>query len=174
MNRAEPNLTFEIAETEFLGAFEFLAKLAEFLDTVGAAGGAASRHDLAAGAGGGGGGDGGGLNVTVDESGITAGFTLEIPSIVVGVLSIENIVFRLYVVLPFIGDPLSVEVGFSSSESPPFAVTVMGLGGGGYVKFVLTPEGVTLAASTVTPGRTPPEASLTTPVRVARPAADWA
>ena len=115
VNGAKPDLTFEMGGTEFLGAFEFLAKLAEFLDTANGEGGAAaSRHGAAARTPGG--DDGGGLDIVVDESGITAGFTLEIPSIVAGVLSFQDLSFGLHVVLPWIGEPASLKVNFCSQE----------------------------------------------------------
>ncbi|HXK19304.1 MAG TPA: hypothetical protein VNG33_15935, partial [Polyangiaceae bacterium] len=70
-------------------------------------------------------------NLEVDASGIKAGFTLGLPNVSVGVLSLENISLSAALRIPFIGDPLTFSFNFSTRENP-FNLTVSLLGGGGF------------------------------------------
>jgi len=80
------------------------------------------------------------LDVTAD--GITAGYTLPIPSIGVGVFSIENISLSAALTLPFFTpNPISFRFAFSEREHP-FLISVSLLGGGGFFGITLGPDGV--------------------------------
>jgi hypothetical protein len=79
--------------------------------------------------------------IDVSEKGIQASFSLPIPSVAVGVLSIQNISLGCGFSVPFIGDPLSVYFNFCTKESP-FLLTVMMFGGGGFFTITLDPAGI--------------------------------
>jgi hypothetical protein len=83
----------------------------------------------------------------VTPEGLTAGYTLAIPSIGVGVFAIENIKLGAALTLPFISGPLRFRFNFCERDDP-FTVTVSLLGGGGFFGIALGPDGVeTLEAS---------------------------
>jgi hypothetical protein len=80
------------------------------------------------------------LDVTAD--GITAGYTLPIPSIGVGVFSIENIALSAQLTLPFFTpNPITFRFAFSEREHP-FLISVSLLGGGGFFGITVGPDGV--------------------------------
>jgi hypothetical protein len=73
--------------------------------------------------------------ISVTSEGISAGYSLGIPSIGVGVVSIENIALAASLTLPFVEKPAGVRFALSERHSP-FLVTVSLCGGGGF--FALT------------------------------------
>ena len=76
-------------------------------------------------------------NLKVDSSGLIAGFSVGLPSVAIGIFSLENITLSAELAVPFLGDtPLSFSFSFCSADHP-FLLTVALLGGGGYfnVKF---------------------------------------
>ncbi len=80
------------------------------------------------------------LDVTAD--GITAGYTLPIPSIGVGVFSVENISLSAQLTLPFFTpNPIRFRFAFSEREHP-FLISVSLLGGGGFFGITVGPDGV--------------------------------
>jgi hypothetical protein len=79
--------------------------------------------------------------VDVAPSGVTAGFDLELPNVSVGVFSLENIALGADCRVPFLGDAVTVGFNFCSKESP-FRLTVMCIGGGGWVTLRLSPMGM--------------------------------
>jgi hypothetical protein len=87
----------------------------------------------------------------VNANGITASFSLALPNVAVGVLSLENIVLLASLRIPFIGDPLSFSFGFSTRENP-FNLTVSLLGGGGFFGLELTPAGVKMLEAALEAG----------------------
>ena len=77
----------------------------------------------------------------VSPQGATAGFTLELPNISIGVFSLANMSLGADVSIPFLGK--SVTVGFSfCSRERPFSLTVMCLGGGGWFLVRVAPDGL--------------------------------
>jgi hypothetical protein len=90
-------------------------------------------------------------NLSVDEKGIQASFSLALPNVAVGVLSLENIVLLSSLRIPFIGDPLSFSFAFSTRENP-FNLTVSLLGGGGFFGLELTPKGVKMLEASLEAG----------------------
>jgi hypothetical protein len=83
-------------------------------------------------------------NLEITPEGIAARFSLPIPSVAVGVFSLENISVGAGFKIPFIGaHPLSVGFFFCTREAP-FTLTVSMLGGGGFFGIELTPDGVHL------------------------------
>ncbi|NCD16444.1 MAG: hypothetical protein EOL91_03870 [Actinobacteria bacterium] len=79
--------------------------------------------------------------VDVGLDGVTAGFDLELPSVSVGVFSLENLALGADARVPFLGDAVTVGFHFCSKDSP-FRLTVMCIGGGGWVALRLSPMGM--------------------------------
>jgi hypothetical protein len=79
--------------------------------------------------------------IDVDVTGLRASIDFPIPSIAVGIFSLENLAISAGLHVPFIGDAIRLKFGFCSKESP-FILTVSMLGGGGYVGISLTPKGL--------------------------------
>ena len=81
-------------------------------------------------------------SLDVSPDGITAGYSLAIPSIGVGVFSMENLRLSAALTLPFF-PPNPVRFRFSFSERDhPFLITVSLLGGGGFFGITVGPDGV--------------------------------
>ncbi len=81
--------------------------------------------------------------IEVDAEGIRSSFSVPIPSISVGVFSIQNISIGCGFEVPFIGNPLSVNFNFCTREEP-FILTVLCIGGGGFFGMKLSPKGMLL------------------------------
>lgn len=77
----------------------------------------------------------------VDASGLRAGFDLALPAVAVGVFALENISLHAGVDIPFLGEALTVGFSFCTREKP-FRLTVMMIGGGGFVGLTLSPKGL--------------------------------
>ena len=81
--------------------------------------------------------------VDVSPEGATAGFDLALPSLAIGVFSLENISLGADCRVPFLGDAVTVGFFFCTKESP-FRLTVLAIGGGGWVGIRLSPKGLVL------------------------------
>ena len=81
--------------------------------------------------------------VEVSPAGATAGFTLELPSVAVGVFNLSNMSLGADVHVPFLGETVTVGFNFCSRERP-FCLTVMCLGGGGWFLIRVAPNGLDL------------------------------
>ena len=79
--------------------------------------------------------------VDVSTDGVTAGFDLALPNVAVGVFSLENISLGADVRVPFLGDAVTVGFNFCTREKP-FRMTVMCIGGGGFVGLRISPKGL--------------------------------
>jgi hypothetical protein len=80
--------------------------------------------------------------VDVSTDGVTAGFSLALPSTAVGVFSLENISLGADARVPFLGnEALTIGFNFCTREKP-FRLTVMAIGGGGFVGIRLSPRGL--------------------------------
>jgi hypothetical protein len=64
-----------------------------------------------------------------------------IPSIGIGVLSIENIAFDAGCLIPYNGDPVAFNFSFCTRDNP-FNLSVMGFEGGGFVGLAVTAKGL--------------------------------
>ncbi|GAA1651677.1 hypothetical protein ACFQY4_20015 [Catellatospora bangladeshensis] len=73
-----------------------------------------------------------GPTVSVSSSEIVVGYQLRLPDAPAGMFVMRNIAVLAAVHVPFAQNPVRVVVGFASREQP-FALTVSGFGGGGYV-----------------------------------------
>ncbi|AQP47775.1 hypothetical protein BW730_10010 [Tessaracoccus aquimaris] len=81
--------------------------------------------------------------VDVKPEGVTAGFDLALPNVGVGVFSLENITLGADARVPFLGDALTVGFHFCSKDAP-FRLTVMCVGGGGWLVLRAAPKGLVL------------------------------
>jgi hypothetical protein len=81
--------------------------------------------------------------VDVGTDGLTAGFDLALPNASVGVFSLENISLGANVRVPFLGEALTIGFNFCTREKP-FRMTVMAIGGGGFVGLRLSPKGLVM------------------------------
>lgn len=79
------------------------------------------------------------LDVTAD--GATLGYTLAIPSVAVGVFSLQNISFSAGLHLPFTGDPVRLRFAFAERHNP-FTLAVSLFAGGGFFGIALGLDGV--------------------------------
>jgi hypothetical protein len=91
-------------------------------------------------------------DIDVSPAGVTVGYTLAIPTIGVGVFSVENIGLGAHLTLPFLPpNPLRFRFNFSEREHP-FLVTVSLLGGGGFFAIALGPDGVEMLEASIEVG----------------------
>lgn len=79
------------------------------------------------------------LDISAD--GVVAGFDVALPNVAVGVFSMENISLGADARVPFLGDAVTVGFYFCTREKP-FRLTVMCIGGGGFVGIRLSPKGL--------------------------------
>jgi hypothetical protein len=128
--RAEPGKKVDVRlndiELEFVGALSFLNNLAEVLPKTGFS-------------------DGPAVQATPD--GVTAGYSIGLPSTGVGAFSLENIALSAQLTLPFTR-PVGLRLSFSD-RSHPFLVTVSLIGGGGYFALNLTTAGIDVLEGSV-------------------------
>jgi hypothetical protein len=80
-------------------------------------------------------------SLDVTEQGISAGYSLSLPDVAIGVFSLENVSLGAGFTLPFIVDPLTVRFNFCERQSP-FLLTVSMFGGGGFFAIAIDPKGV--------------------------------
>ncbi|MGE2714431.1 LysM peptidoglycan-binding domain-containing protein [Mycolicibacterium litorale] len=81
--------------------------------------------------------------VDINTEGATAGFSLALPSVAIGVFSLENIALGADCRIPFLGEAVTVGFFFCTKEAP-FRLTVLAIGGGGWVGIRLSPMGLVL------------------------------
>lgn len=106
---------------QFLGALAFIQALADILPP-GLFGGA-------------------GPAITLAPTFLKVSYTLGLPPISVGVLSLENIAITTGLDLPYLDGKPGFEFAFAS-RSKPFLITVECLGGGGFVHLIINADGV--------------------------------
>jgi hypothetical protein len=80
-------------------------------------------------------------SVEVTPAGLTAGFSLTLPNLAVGVFSLSNMSLGADVRVPFLGETLTVGFNFCTRERP-FVLSVVFLGGGGWFLIRLSPRGL--------------------------------
>jgi hypothetical protein len=91
-------------------------------------------------------------SLDVSSDGITAGYSLPIPSIGVGVFSLENIALSAALTLPFF-TPQPIRFRFNFAERQhPFNITVSLLGGGGFFGITVGPDGVEILEAAIEVG----------------------
>ena len=80
-------------------------------------------------------------SLDIDASGVDIGFTLPIPDVTVGAMSLQNLSLSAGLKLSFFGDPVTLRFAFCSRENP-FLITVTIFGGGGFFGVEITPAGL--------------------------------
>jgi hypothetical protein len=116
------DVTPDITEVTFGGPLEFVNELKDYLNT---------------------GVGGSGFSLDVSPAGVRTSLTLAIPTVGVGILTIQNISFSAGLHLPFTGQPVRLRFAFCEREHP-FVLTVLGLGGGGFFAIGIGLDGVEL------------------------------
>jgi hypothetical protein len=86
--------------------------------------------------------------IEVTPQGVTVGYSLAIPSVGVGVFSVENIRLGAALELSFVGDPIRFRFAFSERQHP-FLVSVSLLGGGGFFGLELGPDGIEMLEASI-------------------------
>jgi gas vesicle protein len=84
---------------------------------------------------------GDGPYIDLKPTGITAGFSISVPSLQVGICMLSNISLGANVTLPFTGAPLTIGFNFCNRENP-FALIISCFGGGGYFMMVTRLDGI--------------------------------
>jgi hypothetical protein len=77
----------------------------------------------------------------VDASGIVAGYSLGVPSVGVGIFSLQNIALGAALSVPFVSKPAGVRFNISERQHP-FIVTVGLFGGGGFFALAVSSRGL--------------------------------
>jgi hypothetical protein len=113
-----PDIDPEISGVEFQGALTFINTFAQFLGS----------------------GDNG-PQVKPTPTGITAGYTLPLPDLAAGVITIKNMKLSAQLTIPFSGDLITITFAFCEKEHP-FLLGVWIFGGGGYVSISLALAGL--------------------------------
>lgn len=80
-------------------------------------------------------------HLEVAPDGLTAGFSLALPSVAVGVFNLSNISLGADLRVPFLGDVVTVGFDFCTRERP-FTLAVLFIGGGGWFGLRLSPDGL--------------------------------
>ncbi len=83
----------------------------------------------------------GGLEVDVLPDRIAVGLALPIPNITFGVFALRNVRFSAGLDIPFSGDPVRIRFALSTRDDP-FRLTVLCVGGGGYVALAFGADGL--------------------------------
>lgn len=115
---SKPDVDVEIRQVEFHNELAFINDLRDYLDF-----------------------SAGGFSIDVQPTQLLAGFTLPIPSIPLGIFSLQNIAFAAGVTVPFTGMPVRFRFGFCTADDP-FLVSVMIFGGGGFFELGIGADGV--------------------------------
>jgi hypothetical protein len=79
--------------------------------------------------------------ISISTAGIEASFSIGLPTLSVGMFSLQNISIGAGFKIPFIGPPVSVNFDFCTRDNP-FILTVSFLGGGGFFGIQLNLQGV--------------------------------
>jgi hypothetical protein len=82
-----------------------------------------------------------GPSIRALPSGISAAYSLAIPSVGSGAFSLSNVAASLAVDVPFGAGEVTVSLGFASRDNP-FNLSVLALGGGGYIDVELGGTGI--------------------------------
>ncbi len=77
----------------------------------------------------------------INGQGLTVGFSVTVPTIGIGVVTVMNISVLSELILPWFGDALTFHFAFCKRDAP-FAVSVYGIAGGGFLGIEVTPGGI--------------------------------
>jgi hypothetical protein len=82
-----------------------------------------------------------GPKIELKPTGVLAGFSIGLPAVAVGVMTLENMRLSAALDLPFTGEPMRLRFAFCERQSP-FILTVSMLGGGGFFALSLGADGI--------------------------------
>ena len=85
----------------------------------------------------------GGPSIDLEPTGVTASYSLPLPSIGIGVFAIENISLSGSLTIPFDGTPIRLQVDFCTRDNP-FLLSIMLFTGGGFFGIGLGADGIEL------------------------------
>jgi hypothetical protein len=125
----KPTVDVGLGGVEFAGVLAFISRLADLIGGNGFSGGRNAKSAALFG-------DGPSIDVTPD--GVRSSFSLAIPSVAIGMFSLENITFGAALDLPFDGSP-RFTFNFGTYDNR-FGLFVSALGGGGYIALGLSVE----------------------------------
>ncbi|MFA5629383.1 MAG: hypothetical protein WC958_03940 [Dehalococcoidales bacterium] len=114
----KPDVDIDINKTEFAGHLEFVNPLRKFMEKLGS-----------------------GMSLDVTPTAVSAGLSLPIPTVGVGIVTIQNISLAFKLAIPFTGQPARVRFNFCEREKP-FLLTVFAIGGGGFFAIEVGLDGV--------------------------------
>lgn len=122
---AKPKLHVDISDVSFRGPLDFINTLQKYLVSTGD-----------------------GVSIDVQPSGITAGYTLAIPDVGVGVFALQHMAFTAGLNLPFDGSAARARFAFCSREHP-FTLSVSLFGGGGFLALALGTDGFEMLEASI-------------------------
>jgi hypothetical protein len=114
----KPDVDVDIDKTEFAGQLEFVNPLKDFMSKMGS-----------------------GFSLDITPTQVSVGLSLPIPTITVGIVTIQNISLGFKLTIPFTGDAARVRFNFCERENP-FILTVFAIGGGGFFAIEVGLDGV--------------------------------
>jgi hypothetical protein len=85
----------------------------------------------------------GGPSIDIEPSGITASYTVSLPSISIGVFALENLSLGGSLNIPFTGQPVRLTVNFCTRDNP-FLLSIYFFTGGGWFAISLGADGIEL------------------------------
>ncbi|GIF99689.1 hypothetical protein [Catellatospora citrea] len=115
---AKPSVDIQLGTTKFQGDLRFLNDLSSLLPSLP-----------------------GGVKLDISPRGVTAGLTIALPAVAIGVVLIRNMSIGILFDLPFNGDQAILTFSFATRENP-FQVTVSAFGGGGFLALGMGTRGV--------------------------------
>jgi hypothetical protein len=114
----KPDLDISIDKVAFFGPLQFVNTLKDYLKTAGK-----------------------GPSIDVQPNAITVEYSVQLPTIAVGVFSLQNVALAAGLALPLDGAPASVDFAVSTRERP-FLLTMGLFGGGGFFAFSMSMAGL--------------------------------
>lgn len=122
---SKPSVDVELDEVVFTGPLTFVKTLSDFLGSLS------------------------GPSIDVSGQGVAAGYSISLPTLSVGVVSLQNISFGGSIFLPFTDfDKMRVRFNFCTREHP-FLVTVSLFGGGGFFAVALGVDGLEMLEASI-------------------------
>lgn len=119
-NGRKSEIKVDIGDVRFLGALAFIRTLAQYIKPVD--------------------GTPSGPYLDVSPQRVVAGLAFALPAVQIGAFVVENASVRNEVSLPLDGTPVTTRFAFSTRDDP-FHLTVLGLGGGGFVGLEIGADG---------------------------------
>ena len=123
---SKPDVRTRVGSVEFQGALSFVNSLQQFLEGLG----------------------GSGFSVAVTPAQVSVGSSVGLPSVGIGIISLEHLNLTSSVEIPFSGAPALATFSFASREHQ-FLVSVAMFGGGGFVTLVLGMRSVQKASGSI-------------------------